>query len=292
MATTGRGPPVTAVFLTGSILAGGNAVGVKFLNDELDPLWGAALRFALASVILMGLMLALRRPMPRGRTLAGSLLYGVINFGAAFGFAFLALVQLEAGFGQLVLAMVPLATLLLARAHGLEALTRRGLIGAGLGLAGMMVLTRGSLGAAAILPLLALMASVLSFAEGALVVRVFPPRDALSYNAVGMSAATIVLLAAAALTGSSVALPTLRATWMALIYLVIIGSVVVFLMYVYVLRHWDASRATYTFILTPPVTLLVSHWMRSEPIGPGLLLGGILITTGVYVGAIKRIPAN
>ena len=38
-----------AAFLTESILAGGNAVGVRFSNRELDPLWGASFRFALAA---------------------------------------------------------------------------------------------------------------------------------------------------------------------------------------------------------------------------------------------------
>jgi hypothetical protein len=34
-----------ASFITGSLLAGGNAVGVRFSNRELAPLWGAGLRF-------------------------------------------------------------------------------------------------------------------------------------------------------------------------------------------------------------------------------------------------------
>jgi hypothetical protein len=37
----GRVPLVS--FITGSVLAGGNAVGVRFSNRELAPLWGAGL---------------------------------------------------------------------------------------------------------------------------------------------------------------------------------------------------------------------------------------------------------
>ncbi len=35
-----------AMFLLVSVLAGGNAVGIRFSNRELDPFWGAGLRFA------------------------------------------------------------------------------------------------------------------------------------------------------------------------------------------------------------------------------------------------------
>ena len=36
-----------AAFIVGALLAGGNAVGIRVSNRELDPLWGAGLRFLL-----------------------------------------------------------------------------------------------------------------------------------------------------------------------------------------------------------------------------------------------------
>jgi hypothetical protein len=38
-------------FITMSVLAGGNAVAIRFSNRELDPLWGAGLRFLLAATL-------------------------------------------------------------------------------------------------------------------------------------------------------------------------------------------------------------------------------------------------
>ena len=69
--------------------------------------------------------------------------------------------------------------------------------------------------------------------------------------------------------------------------LVIAGSVGVFLLYLYVLRHWPASRATYAFVLIPFVTVLLSSWLDDEPVGAGLVLGGLLVLAGVYVGALR-----
>ena len=69
-------------------------------------------------------------------------------------------------------------------------------------------------------------------------------------------------------------------------YLIVIGSVVVFLLYLVVLRYWAASRASYGFVIIPFVTLLLSAWLDNEPVGVGLALGGVLILGGVYIGAL------
>jgi hypothetical protein len=110
-----------ACFVAGALLAGGNGVSIRFSNRELPPLWGAGLRFSLAAALLLVIMAVLRLPFPRGRALTGALLYGALNFGAAFALAYYALVRLHAGLGQTLLALVPLATLLLAVAQGQDA---------------------------------------------------------------------------------------------------------------------------------------------------------------------------
>ena len=57
-------------FLTAVVLGGVNFVGVRVSNEELDPIWGAGLRFGLAAVIFAVLCAALRLSLPRGRALA------------------------------------------------------------------------------------------------------------------------------------------------------------------------------------------------------------------------------
>ena len=58
------------------LLAGSNIVAVRFSNRELDPFWGAGLRFLGASVILWALVARGRYPLPRGRALGGAFVYG------------------------------------------------------------------------------------------------------------------------------------------------------------------------------------------------------------------------
>jgi len=71
---------VLPALVVGAVLAGGNGVGVRFSNRELDPLWGAGLRFALAAALLVAAMAALRLARPRGRAAVGAVLYGALNF--------------------------------------------------------------------------------------------------------------------------------------------------------------------------------------------------------------------
>lgn len=279
---------VLGAFLLGSVLAGGNSVGIRFSNRELDPLWGAGLRFSLAAAVLVGLMAVLRLEVPRGRALAGAVAFGLLNFGAAFALAYHAFVELHAGFGQILLAVVPLATLLLAVAWRQERVRLAAVTGTLLALAGIAVMSRAPLEeAASVTSILAALGSALCFAQAAVLVRRFPAVHPVTLNALGMAAGAALLLLAAAVAGEAFALPEDDETWTAVAYLVTAGSVGVFLLYLFVLGRWSASRAAYTFVLIPFVTVLLSAWLDDEPLGLGLVLGGLLVLAGVYFGALR-----
>lgn len=277
-----------AAFAVGSLLAGGNAVGVRFSNRELPPLWGAGLRFAAAAVFLVVIMAALRLGVPRGRALLGAILFGTLNFFGAFALAYYALIRLHAGFGQIILALVPLATLLLAVAWRLERLRPAAVGGALLSLGGVAVMSGPTVREG--IPLVSVLASLGSavcFAQAAVVVRRFPPVHPVAMNAVAMTAGAGLLLAASAIAGETWTLPALATTWTALAYLVVVGSVAVFLLYLLVLGRWAASRSAYTFVIIPVVTVALSAWLDEEPIGLALVVGGVLVLAGVYVGALR-----
>lgn len=282
-----------ASFLLGSLFAGGNAVGVRFSNRELAPLWGAGLRFALAAALLLGVMAVRGLALPRGRALTGALLFGALNFGASFALAYYAFVRVHAGLGQTVLALVPLATLLLAAAQRQERLRVGAVVGTLLALAGIALLSRAPLRETVpLLSLLALVGSAFCFAQAAVVVRRFPPVHPVTMNAVGMATGAALLVAGSVLASEPLELPQRAATWIALGYLIAIGSILVFVLYVVVLEHWTASRAAYVFVLTPVVTVVLSAWLDDEPIRAGLVIGGLLVLAGVYVGALRTAPAS
>ena len=125
----------------GAILIGGsNFVAVRYSNRELDPLWGAGLRFALAAVVFGVLVAALRLPLPRGRMLALVVTYGLVGFAGAYGCLYWAMKEVPAGIAAVVLAVGPLLTLLLAVAHRMEKLNGRAVAGALIAVAGSAVI--------------------------------------------------------------------------------------------------------------------------------------------------------
>jgi drug/metabolite transporter (DMT)-like permease len=269
------------------LLAGGNAVGVKVATDELDPLWGAATRFAAAGLIFAAVMALRRMPLPRGGALIGSVLYGILGFGAAFGLAFIAIPMTGAGTGQLLLGLVPLLTLILAPIHGLERFQVRAIIGSLVALAGVAILAADRISMDVPFQGIALgFVVALLFAESGVVVKLTPRADPVATNAVGMLVGAAVLLPVSLLTGERWVMPTQQDTWAAMVYLVLAGSVAVFWLYVFVLRRWTASAASFEFLLIPVATIPFSALLTHEVITPIMLLGGAIILVGVYFGAL------
>jgi drug/metabolite transporter (DMT)-like permease len=283
---SGRGTLVA--FLIGAVLSSGNPISVKFSNVELDPFWGATFRFTLAAGLMLIVMAVLRLPFPRGRALWGAVLYGIFNFGLAFACLFYALVELGAGFLQILLAVIPLTALLLAVAQRQERLRLSAVVGSVLAFAGVLLMSQVALDASiSLTSILVAMGAALCLAQGAVLVRIFPPAHPVSLNAVGMTVGAVILFIATLVAGDSFTLPTLPETWLAIAYMVVIGSGVVFILWVFVLKRWEASRAAYNFVLLPPITLVFSSWILDEKVGIELIFGGLLILVGVYIGALR-----
>ena len=135
--------------------------------------------------------------------------------------------------------------------------------------------------------LIAVLGSVVCFAQALVVVRRLPPIHPVALNTVGMAASVPALLAASWLRGEALVLPSLTETWIAVAYVAAIGSVVVFLLHVFVVQQWSASRTSYVMVVIPIVTVALSAWLDQEPITIGLLVGGTLIVIGVYIGALR-----
>lgn len=293
----GASPPspdaaTLAAFIGIVVVAGGNAVAIRYSSCEaceLDPFWGAATRFLLASVIFAGVARALGAALPRGRALAGASLYGALQFGAGFGLIYWGLVHAPAGLGQVLLASTPLLTFALALAHRQERFRWEGLAGAALAVGGIAVVFSSGVDAGVPLAsMAALVGGAVCWAEAFIVVKHFPPVHPAAMNAVGMGVGAAILLALTAIFGESYVVPETGQTWGAQAYLVLAGSLGVFWLYVFVLRTWTASAASYQLVLIPLVTVVVSAWLQDERITASFAMGSVLVLAGVYFGALRR----
>lgn len=130
-----------AAFGAAVFLGGGNFLAVRFSNSELPPFWGAGLRFSIAGLLFLAGCLWWRLPWPRGQRLIETVAYGFLNFALFYALMYWALVRVTAGMATVVLAMVPLITVILAAARRLERLSRRAVLGSLLAMMGIVGMT-------------------------------------------------------------------------------------------------------------------------------------------------------
>lgn len=285
------GPPdrVTLGAFAGAVLIGGsNFIAVKLSNDELEPLFGAGLRFAAAAALLVVLMRVQRLGVPRGPDVVGPALYGLLGFGVSYGFLYYALQGLTAGTAAVFMAATPLITLVLAVFHGQERFTPRGIAGGLLAVTGIAVISVESLGGD-LRPsyLVAALVGVVAVAESSVLVKGFPRAHAITTNAVGMVAGALLLLVASLVFGETWELPQTGATWGVLAWLVIPGSIGLFALFVFVIKRWTASATVYALTLMPVVAITLGALVKDEEVSPELIAGGVLVMAAVYVGALS-----
>lgn len=282
-----------AAFLLLVAIAGCNFVAVKISNEGLAPFWGAFLRFAAAAAILGWIAVLRRLPLPRGRALVGVALYGILGFAVSYALAYWSLVEVNANLLAVFTATIPLVAILLAALHGLEPMSRRGLVGAGIALVGMAVILAPGLSAAPVgARLVAAMLLPFAIAESTVLAKMFPATHPVVTNALGMGIGSLLLLAASFASGETRAAPEGARVAGAYVYLVVVGSVSMFSLFLFVLRRWTVSAISYQAVLSPIVAALAAALLVSEPVTVSLALGGAIVLAGVYVGTLRPRPAG
>jgi len=276
----------------GAVLAGGvNAIAIRQMVLELPPLWASAARFIVAGLILAVLAILLRRSFPRGRSLTGAMLYGAVGFAASFGPISTGMRFVPGGTGSVLIAITPLLTFGLAIAQRQERFRRAGLLGALVALAGVVIVFAEEASAAIpISSLVLVLVGSVAIAESAVILKAVPRSDPFATNAVAMLTGGALLLLVSFLVGEGHPLPTRAPTWIALSYLIVFGSVVLFSLFVFVLQRWTASAVSYATLLFPFVGVTVATLLTSESFSPAFFVGGAVMLVGVYVGAFYARP--
>jgi drug/metabolite transporter (DMT)-like permease len=270
------------------LLAGSNIVAVRFSNRELDPFWGAGLRFLGASVILWALVARGRFPLPTGRALGGALVYGVLSFLIAYAFFYWGSQEVPAGLGGTIMASVPLLTVMFAAAHRLEPLRLRGVVGAVVALTGIAIMSSGALsGDVSATSVLAVLVAAAAAAESGIVLKLLPSAHPVVTNAIGMSIGAVLLLVLSSLVGESWVAPESPSVRAAIVYLAV-ASPFLFMLVVYVIQRWTATGASFQFVLFPIVSVIGGALLLGEDVTSSLLLGAPFVLAGVYIGALSR----
>jgi drug/metabolite transporter (DMT)-like permease len=274
------------------LLAGSNIVAVRFSNRELDPFWGAGIRFFGASLILWALVARGRYPLPRGRALRGAFVYGILSFLIAYAFFYWGSQEVPAGLGGTIMASVPLLTVMFAAAHQLERLRLRGVVGAVVALTGIAIMSSGALSGDVSLPsVIAIVVAAAAASESGIILKLLPSSHPVVTNAIGMSVGAVLLLLLSSIAGESWTPPESPSVWGAIVYLAV-ASPFLFMLLVYVIQRWTATGASYQFVLFPIVSVIGGALLLGEEVTSSLLLGAPFVLVGVYIGALSLSEAS
>ncbi|MGA9190688.1 MAG: EamA family transporter [Anaerolineales bacterium] len=275
-----------AAFVVMVLMIASNFVAVRFSNQEMAPFWGAGARFGGAALLFFGYIAIRRQKMLRGRSLVGAVLFGLLQFGLGYALLYWALLKVPAGLGSVIIASVPLFTLLMAAGLGMERISVRGVLGALMAVAGIAVLY--SERASSSIPpqhLLAAVGAAACFALGPTLAKRLGATQPAPSNAIGMLMGASVLLVSSLAIGEPWTLPQSPSVWSALLYLVGSGSVGLFVLLLFVLARWPASVVAYAMPLSPIVAIGLSALLLDEALTGGLFIGAVLVMLGVVLGS-------
>jgi drug/metabolite transporter (DMT)-like permease len=270
-------------------------VGVR----EVPPFLLAGLRFLIAGIVLYAWMRATGTQSPALREWGAVWLLAVLIFVLDYGLLFWAEKRVPSGIAAVMMATIPvfmtISEILILRTQRLSARLAIGLL---IGMAGVTVLVSRTLSFGEV-PMdtagaCALIVAAVSWSVASALTRRLPlPAAKTMSSGAQMLAGGVLLTLTAALLGEfrGFHVDTVsRGAWLALAYLIVLGSIVAFTAYVWLLHHESPTRvATYAYV-NPVVAVLVGYFLGGEALGPRMIAGTVLVLVSVVV--ITTTPAK
>jgi drug/metabolite transporter (DMT)-like permease len=270
-------------------------VGVR----EVPPLLLASLRFLVAGAVLYGWMVAHGERSPSRRQWRSVSILAIMIFVCDYGLLFWAEQRVPSGIAAVMMATIPvfmsLSEIILLRT---QRLTVRLVLALLIGMGGVAVLMNRSLsfGGAPVdaLGAAALIVAAMSWSLSSALSRKLelPPSKVMSSGAQMLAGGVFLAVAAAALGEFRNFHPSAvsRGAWLALLYLIVAGSIIGFTAYVWLIHHVSPTRvATYAYV-NPVVAVFVGYFLGGEALGLRTIVGALFVLISVVV--ITLTPAR
>ena len=258
-------------------------LAIRIAITELPPLLMAGARYSAAALVL--LVVARRRgaAWPRADQWVRVVPAGALLFLCGNGFVVLAEQSVSSGGAAVVCATMPLWTGVLAALGG-ERPSWREWLSLGIGFIGVLVLMGGPSLAGEPLHLFLIVLSPICWALGSVLSRRQSQAwgtGAAMTSAMQMLTGGALLVVAGMLHGEHVPAHASAGSWLAVVYLLVFGSLIGFTAYNWLLRHARPVVATSYAYVNPVLAVLLGAAISGEALGATTLIANVLI-----VGAI------
>jgi drug/metabolite transporter (DMT)-like permease len=277
------------------VVWGSTYFGIKIAVDTIPPLLAAGSRFSAAAILLAGI-LALRGTSLRitRSELVASAIAGGLLLGLGVGLVHVAETRIDSSVAAMIAGTVPLQIILM-RLVAAENPARATRLSTLAGLVGLLLVVAPGLGAGSTaLGLAVMIAATISWSTGSfLSKRLALPRNPFVATAWEMALGGTFLMFGAAVFGEygqlsseTFALDSVLA-W---IYLVIMGSLVGFTAYAWLLKVAPISLVVTHQYVNPLVAIALGVVFLGERPSPLTLVGAALIIGAVYVAIKSEFP--
>lgn len=269
------------------LLWGATYLAIRVGVGSVPPLLLAAARFLLAGAIAYGWGRFRGHAAPAGGQWRSLLVLGALMFLAGYGALFWSETRVASGIAAVVVALIPMwVAALEIWVFRLAAGSWRVLAGCAAGVAGVALLAAGTLagglaGRPALPAILALLGASWAWSLGTVYMHRWDlPRSPWVNAGAQMGIGGALLFAASAALGQPARLRGADLGWpvvAALAYLVVAGSIVGYLAYVWLLKHVDAVKVSSYALVNPVVALLLGFLLAGERLSRVALSGCVLI---------------
>ena len=275
-------------FVALCLIWGSTWLAIKVGLRDLPPISFAGIRFALAAPILFAIVAARGVRLPWAARDWRLLLWtGLLSITVNYALVFWAELHISSGLAAVLNATIPLFGLPLAhRMLVAEPMTPHKVSGVVLGVLGMAIVFGSELGGNTLMAAWAsagvLVASLAGAQAGVLVKARGTHLDPAVLAGVQMAFGSVPLMIGGALVeGSPMRLGWTPAAVASLAYLTVVGSVVAFLTYYWLIRHIEVTRVLLIPLITPLVAVGLGYAFLDERVTWGTALGGVAILGGV-----------
>ena len=268
---------------------------IKLGLVDLPPITFAGIRFVIACTILITLIRIRRITLPRARAdwilLASS---GILSFGLNYGLVFWGEQYITSGLAALLQATLPAFGLVFAHFHlPAERLSWSRIGGVVLGVCGVGVVFSNQLviaGRQALAGCVALVLSAMFAAYSNVLVKAYGKHLNPAVLSAGQMFFGLLLLLA---VGIPLEGNPLRFHWtpmavIAMLYLAIVGSVIAFLLYYWLVLNMDVTKSMLIALVTPVVAVLLGMIVLDEEFGWRTLAGGAMIMLGIGLIVVRK----